>query len=356
MKNVDGNCSNSRRLAALKGRKNQQSQQNELIQRALLSNAATGKVTKFSDSEEEETPDSFDILHDVEDDKAEIFTEKPQFFGTKGEKMMSLQSKIGADDRFQLDERFQSDPDSDFSEEDPEERELSNEREVLYGTMNSVLSGMGLDSRIANKSASQPAVDKFVRFDPTDDTHQQFLVDDRKEAISNPDPAIKEAVVDEVLPISADITNPVPAVDSNTFYEVKANFNTTEAKPDQDTFSFKFNFEVEESKKIADSDFGEAEKVHIKQLQNDSSDDEEPMDTEDQVQCINKMKKIEKPYFFYSINPNPSKQFPCRFVRTKTQEEIQNDWIEKRQDLTAEYKKRHKDAIRFQKKITSKVS
>ena len=350
--------SNQKRLAALHNKKVTQSSQRELVRNAL-SDKAVNKVTRFSDSDDD-PPDNqkiTDILYDVEELDNVSFDIKPQFHGKKGEKLMSMQSKIGSDDRFQLDERFESDSDSHDSSdsEDSETKELNSERQSLYNTMDSVLADCGITALKHNPTAeNQHVVDQYVRFDPTDASHEKFLI---PQSSQNDD---KSSETEKTMPHTTSdkdddekVDEDKPIVDNSAFFEVKTDFN--KAIADTNGFSFKFDFAIESSQTDTQKtvDF-KAEEYSIKQLQLDSSDEEAVMDLESSAsKDVNGNSQSSS--FFYSINPI-FKQGPIsQFRRIKTMDEIEKEWTDTRYQITAEYKKRHKDAVRFQKKFVTKT-
>ena len=350
--------SNEKRLAALHNKKVAQSSQRELVRNAL-SDKAVNKVIRFSDSDDDDPNNQkiTDILHDVEESDSVSFDMKPQFFGKKGEKLMSMQSKIGSDDRFQLDERFESDSDTHNSSDsdDSETKELNSERQSLYSTMDSVLGNLGITAPKHNPAAeSQHVVDQFVRFDPTDASHEKFLIPKCPQNVEKPSYAEKtvQDTSDDVIE-EKNVDDDRPIVDNSAFFEVKTDFN--KAIADTNGFSFKFDFAIENSHTdTQETNDLKAEECSIKQLQVDSSDEEAIMDSESfDNKLVNEGPKSN--YFFYSINPI-FKQGPIsQFRKTKTTEEIEKDWTDTRYQITAEYKKRHKDAVRFQKKFVSKT-
>lgn len=351
--------SNKKRLAALQNRKLTQTTQNEVVRNAL-SDKAVNKITKFSDSDSESEHEQkiTDILHDVEENHDFEFTEKPHFFGKKGEKLMTMQTKIGSDDRFQLDERFESDSEScKEASEDEETIELNNERQLLYNAMNSILDNMGINSLKRNPNVeSQHVVDQYVRFDPSDASHEKFLIGkDLSGELNNRDDKSKEIEISADDKLDTKAPDSVPIVDKSTFFEVNTDFNKAIAVKSSDSVGFKFDFSIETTGTVNIDDNMEnmeAQEHHIKELMQDSSDDEDTIDQKGIV--TNNRKDSQRKFFFYCNDPEFKKVSTVDFKRTQTLEEIKEEWIAQRQRLTAEYKKRHKDAIRFQKKFVSK--
>lgn len=343
--------SNQKRLAAIKEKKNLQNSQSSLIKKALSDDLAS-KITKFSDSDDcsgDENVEikSNDILHGVEEDEDILFESKPQFFGKKGEKLMSMQSKIGSDDRFKLDERFQSDSDSKEAESsgDEEERELKNEREVMYGAMNSILNNLGLNCMKQNSATdTNQIVDNYVRFDPNDESHDKYLIKQDEPVVDTTTNGDCDEIEDKK--VSKNQTE-APVVDKNTFFEVKSDFTKSSG-------GFSFNFALsEELAPHRSEDPAEAETVKIRELQIDSSDDEETSTIPTKLNLSDTSTK--KPsIFFYTNNPLFKNPPESQFKRTKTMEEIEKEWTSDREQLTLEYKKRHKDAVRFRKKVSTR--
>ena len=342
--------SNAIRLAALQNKKLDSNSQNKAIHEAL-SDKPANKITKFCDSDNEScTDEPKDILQDVEELEFE-FSEKPQFFGKKGEKLMTMQSKIGSDERFQLDNRFEAGSGSEYESEDEQTKDLKSEQEIMYSLMNSALGKIGVNSNKHNPSQeNQHNIDQFVRFDPCDAAHEKFLIN------TNPKP---EDSVFSLIPESSNDQSPaeplqaLPAVDERTFFEVNTDFNKVIESNDSTSsgFGFKFDFHIDTPQSLPLQDTSD-EKMVIKELQNDSSDDEANLE-HDSFRV--EKSHVQHQMFFYSLNPQFKKEMSVSFKRNKSVEEIENDWLSNRQQLTAEYKKRHKDAIRFQKKFFAKA-
>ena len=342
--------SNAKRLAALKNKKKQQTQQALAIQKCLKDVAAsTNKVTKFSDSEPEEEENKItDILQDVESEGEEvIFSDKAHFLGKRGEKLMTLQSKIGGDDRFKLDTRFEDSGSGseDGSEGDEEVRELREERGKQYNLMDSILDQLGLNTRKPHPSTNKTC-DAFVRYDPTDETHTKYVVD-RTEKTTEDNIGVANENSEEIE-TEGNRESEAPVVDKNTYFEVKTDFaNTAPAETPVSGFKFGFSFDPEPAEKV-----GEAELVKIPELQHDSSDEEETMDMQSSSSVVKS--PATRSFFFYTQNPVFKDISSCNFVRTKTLEEIETQLVTERAQLTQGYRKRHKDAIRSQRKLSTK--
>jgi len=63
---------------------------------------------------------------------------------------------------------------------------------------------------------------------------------------------------------------------------------------------------------------------------------------------------VNRPFFLYTAHPDGKWKNKVNFMRTELMSEIEAEWLAKRETLTQEYKKRHRDALRFQKKLKVK--
>ncbi|NXA76638.1 NOL8 protein, partial [Thryothorus ludovicianus] len=204
---------NQRRLAALEERHRERELQKKLIQGAL-SNLDTQRAGKHkhiifdSDVEDEAEVDEvskkaaflffsvcvtkekstpkpsgrlFDSSEDEQEDTDdERFKIKPQFEGKAGEKLLQLQSRFGADERFRMDARFLESDSEEEAETNSlkadEEEELAAEKKKNLQILGSLLN-INLEQPKPNKTAT--SVKKFkdinaLRYDPTREDHAVF--------------------------------------------------------------------------------------------------------------------------------------------------------------------------------------
>ena len=338
--------SNVVRLAALQNKKLENNSQSRAVHQALAEKSFN-KTIKFDDSDNECSSKKQifqDILADVDESMCQ-FLEKPHFLGKKGEKLMTVQSKIGPDERFQLDSRFQSESENESQSEDEQTVELKNEQGLMYNIMNTVLDEIGVNPGKQHPSfENQHNIDKFVRFDPCDSAHDKYLIkNDTNVSVIEPTEIQTKDFTDEAMPL----------VDERTYFEVNSDFNKV-LKPNAlsggaDGFKFDFNIDKYQTPPLQNIS---TENYIVRELQQDSSDNDECFD---KTAFSEKLTPKLKQFFFFSLNPRFQMDIPLLFKRDKSMEEIDKKWLSNRQELTIEYKKRHKDSIRFQKKFCTKT-
>uniref|UniRef100_A0A8C5UBD1 Nucleolar protein 8 n=1 Tax=Malurus cyaneus samueli TaxID=2593467 RepID=A0A8C5UBD1_9PASS len=155
---------NQRRLAALEERHRERELQKKLIQGALSNlllffsfcatkaKSASKPSGRLFDSSEDEQEDTDD----------ERFKIKPQFEGKAGEKLLKLQSRFGADERFRMDARFLESDSEEEGETDSvkadEEEELAAEKKKNLQILGSILN-INLEQPKPNKTGM--SVKKF---------------------------------------------------------------------------------------------------------------------------------------------------------------------------------------------------
>lgn len=249
---------NEKRLMSLKAKAAQSKSQHELL-RSAFSSLDTGglqgnKKIVFTDSEEEGSengeaaPSHVGKRHILFDDDGEgddagdldkveeDFRVRPQFEGKKGHKVWQLQSRIGTDERFRLNERFvESDEDSNEStHDDIANMEVTGEKERNLKILQDVVGRNVLeDTKLARKKAVFRDTEK-LRFDPTRADSSRFEIKKEPTAVS------KKKKKKEVPP-----TELPPEVSSQQFYEVSAalqNALGSRSKTEEKPFSFSHMF------------------------------------------------------------------------------------------------------------------
>ena len=212
---------------------------------------------------------------------------------------------------------------------------LIEERRVQYAIIDNVLERLGHTPKGEPKNTS---MEPFVRFDPTDVHHDQFVV--KHEGNKESDCKQTNTTTD---------TKPLPEVSSETFFEVNTDFNQTISSLNHTSSGFKFSFDIDEGDKAVTG----VEQV-LQTTTIDSSDDEKFECFEDSTHKDSS--KIQREPFFISLNPKFKSNECHNMICEKSEEAIREDWIKVRNKLTNDYKKRHRDALRFQKKLSSKES
>ncbi|EEC03941.1 conserved hypothetical protein [Ixodes scapularis] len=237
---------NAKRLASLERRVAQARSQKELLRSALTSvDAAAQKnnrKTLFEDSDEEEgnrhrttgpsaaarTPpltkfslfeeDSGEEPADEVEQLERDFRLRPHFEGKKGQKVLALQSRIGTDERFRLNERFlESDEDGDDShDEEVNSAEVGDERSRNLNILRDVLGGqLGEGPKTRPKPVFKDT--SRLRFDPAKEASSKFVV--KSDALPKP----KKKKGAEQAPETA----PPPEVSGEQFYEVSGALKST---------------------------------------------------------------------------------------------------------------------------------
>ncbi|KAG0420919.1 hypothetical protein HPB47_003178 [Ixodes persulcatus] len=169
--------------------------------------ARTPPLPKFSLFDEDSGEEPADEAEQLERD----FRLRPHFEGKKGQKVLALQSRIGTDERFRLNERFlESDEDGDDShDEEVNSADVGDERSRNLNILRDVLGGQLGDGP---KTRPKPVFKDTsrLRFDPAKEASSKFEV--KSDAL--PKPKKKKGV--EQAPEAA----PPPEVSGEQFYEV----------------------------------------------------------------------------------------------------------------------------------------
>lgn len=230
-------AANAKRLASLKERFAQSHTQQRLVQSALSSVNDMDRKRRivFEDTDEEEAgtktapvkqPRSaggtklalFDDEEAEEEENSDLqdFRLRPQFEGHRGHKVLELQSRFAADDRFRLSERFLESDDEEFSggtrDGDhsasmggPEPMDPEKERTRNLDILRDVL---GLEGALSRpKPIFKDAMQ--LRFDPAKDSAAKF------EIKPEPKQKTKKKKMQEEAAVAA-----VPQVSGKQFYEV----------------------------------------------------------------------------------------------------------------------------------------
>ncbi|KAK3744881.1 hypothetical protein QZH41_013764 [Actinostola sp. cb2023] len=332
---------------------------------------------------------------DVDDDESndditfdeQTFNAKPQFEGKAGQKLFELQKSYRGDSRFQLDKRFvDSDDDSededidiptatqpnddDINVDDDDDamvsKQLSQEKSMAMSVLRGIL-GVNIGSKYGDGSTRN---DKFknsnsLRYDPTRDDHAQFEQKPKKD--SSPEPSVQETQQS-----SADVMSSVPEVTSEKYYDVQTDALTEmfadkkKDEPSMAAFTFLSSQDDPGDEASATVEWGEAEVLQSKpwnpvMLPYDSSGDEQEQDDEmideDQQPRQDKQAFQDERFFFHFGDADLENRVYEQenvFMRTETLEQLNQHWVNTRSELTQDYKKKHKDALRRHSKMAAK--
>ncbi|XP_032233354.1 nucleolar protein 8 isoform X2 [Nematostella vectensis] len=309
------------------------------------------------------------------DDDDVGFAPKPQFEGKSGEKLFKLQASFKGDRRFQLDKRFIDSDGEDQEEEkidvidsssrcldntdDDVTMQLAREKDMSMAVLQKMLGGSLVASLHQNTAHIEVFRDSTkMRYDPSREDHEdyeQIVNKTPKQTSKEPEPEVSpKSESAEALKVTS-----APEVTKDTFYDV----NTTSlaemfgSKKEESSASFLFLGNTTGSDEESPAkDIGEMEVLHKvgwhqEKLPYDSSSDDEEEEKEEEKDL--KQETADGELFFFQQN-DPRLGDETTFTRHASLEEITNRWVRMRRDLTQDYKKKHKDAVRRKTKMESK--
>uniref|UniRef100_A0A915AUJ6 Uncharacterized protein n=1 Tax=Parascaris univalens TaxID=6257 RepID=A0A915AUJ6_PARUN len=178
--------SEAQRLESCMQRRQLETRRQAIISRALngVDSIATSKKIVFHSDSEGECIEEASIekkargipLFDDEED-GDIEDIEPSIsnrhFGSKGAKLMLMETKFGNDERFRLSEKFLEDGDQD--EEGDEEVEAGKERRATLAILSKVLGKSIRTTKSTGSGIHFKRAAPFSRFDPDDEDHLQWL-------------------------------------------------------------------------------------------------------------------------------------------------------------------------------------
>lgn len=443
---------NQRRLAAMEQRQKEAEQQKKLIQEALAevdttkankskhivfcsddesdcgeeqstSNVPTPKKSLFqnSQSDEEDINEKelqafekeslsekmsekqavsklFDSSED-EDEDNETFKIKPQFEGKSGQKLMQLQSRFGADERFHMDSKFLE---SDDESETPENKSSQNACELEEEKKKNldILQNLINDKIVTSNSSKVPAKGMMFRdistlhYDPTREDHASFETKtEQKESKGARRKKREEAkklpeVSQEIYyNVTADLKSVFGTTHQSVVEEKKIAWDKEEVREEKErakesqtadidaakespvpspspekkeSSGFKFSFfgDSTEADNATEKDEYKVETLKGAKVswqvdprfQDSSSEDEEVAAAdEDQTSAVKATQEAvstKRVFFFLRDDDERLKEGPKTFCRSAKLEDQRQQWEEKRTSLIEEYRKKHKDAKR----------
>lgn len=430
-----------KRLEAVKKRQIEHQQQKSVIKEALshIDKINVNKKIVFdSDSEEVEavsadksqSSDNVKTDSQLEQKKSTLFdTEtssdeeeldkarfniRKEFEGSKGSKLITLQSKYGNDPRFKLDARFiESDSDSEDedvhkSAEDPVEEERQRSLKILQA----VVGTKGLGIRDPQDKMKKKFKDiSVLKYDPTNEEHRQFEVKrapkESKKSAKNKDhsksketPQVEPVPVEELPEVSKEkyfkisdslkdaFTTSTP--DNAKGFSILAAFGANSIMDDQDldnqdsqaipipaTLRFnqlsldnRFNIEQDESSNDKDSgpsDSDESDRDKTKDLTDSLNDDQESVHSADSADSSNDdqevvplanstdscnidKKEVHSTNFFFTDNDSRLKDGE-KFYCVKGLDIVREAWNKKRHLLIESYRSKHKNFKRKHKSV-----
>nr|CAB3264396.1 nucleolar protein 8-like [Phallusia mammillata] len=318
-----------------------------------------------------------DILgldNDYSDDEIQI---KHQFEGKQGKKLLEIQSRTGMDARFKMDERFVESNSSSEENEASVDKQMdqTDEKRRNLAILQQVVGVAATAKALKRKSATFVDPDT-KRYDPTKEGHAQMEVKQTSDKVEKKKRKKKKK------------DKPVP-VDSSKFYEtstteLKSAFGKSQKEDNKDktedhseqndedaqTFSFlKMLGRDPEDDQSSDEDqlpyIHEdlppktekqklSEKFGKKVFKHDSSDSE--VEEDEKMEEEHKLDKgspqasaSTKPSTLFMLSPNDERllQGPRLFCSGKSMEEIRDEWLECKDVLKADYKKKHRNAAKL---------
>ncbi|XP_065190328.1 nucleolar protein 8-like [Sycon ciliatum] len=392
---------NATRLAGLNARTEAISQESRLITESLR--AVKSKSIIFSsDSSDEDKGEE----EEEEDSDSGRFGIKPQFEGKAGAKLLRLQQRVGADERFKIDSRFaeseSEDEEDNATNKDEIGKQLDEERARHLSLVSKML-GKRMHSRKPQMTNAEIMNIPSKRYDPNRPECAALELPARPATKKAPNISLDRFDNDEdsdglpsrhsIAAAKADIS-PAPKVSSERYFKssgkLKDLFSKTAA-----TGSFSFSFpggddaaaatgvKGDDTRKSSDdtrhtgstfnkgSDGNPVSTATGTQHQQrrrkpmwrpdavrDTSDEESDEDVgadDNSRPIVNAPVEGEK-FLFTMMNSEDALAQPhvkaalSRFRRTNTVEEIEEQWKENRHFLTQSYKQKHKDAMRQQRR------
>ena len=294
---------------------------------------------------------------DSEDDN-DVEVTKPKFEGKEGAKLFKLQQKIGWDKRFEIDKRFldesgTSDGDTSNEQDDDDESVTSDEElkkeqqrnrdliEEMFGNTSSV---------VVPSKQTMPAVQ---RYDPSAIGSEALE--------KQPPPAKKK---NKKVTLNEDIKAPspttvspevhTPKVSKKCFYSVSDSLKDT-LKASEDGHLFNFTTSTPKDKNITAtiaSVTSTKAPNWLLNLQNDGDDDETSAsdETGSTMEFPSDDGRKRTLFFFHANSAELRNRLDCpdtKFHRTCSLEELEAKWPQTRARLKEQYKRRHRDALRW---------
>ncbi|XP_011501845.1 PREDICTED: probable RNA-binding protein CG14230 [Ceratosolen solmsi marchali] len=318
--NVNVNESDKQRIMSLTKKKQAFKMQKQAIHNSLkfVDNKNSNKKIIFNDNleiqnSEQKTLHKKSTLFNSDDEDQENYEWNEDELDAKANlkyKLHKLQTHIGNDKRFVLDERFIDDDDDKINEmkgENKDNQSELNDKEWQRDSFGNV-SGQSIETTDHQDTAKKKI--RMVRYDPTASNHQDYEIITEK---SKCDKTVKKKEKIKDTEIKADI--PVP-VSNEIFYDVSQNLITSLNKNEQFSLLQTFGRTVPntDNKNEINSEVEETIKFNFnhntKKMKYDSSDteDEEEISEENKGTLPKSTKSLEfnvqnDRLFFYDNDP-----------------------------------------------------
>lgn len=289
-----------------------------------------------------------DSEHDSEDG---MEVTKPKFEGKKGAKLFKLQQKIGWDKRFEVDERFLNTSDSSSDESTPAEqddeagsshdedlrKEQQRNRDLIEEMFGNTASAMVPQSQ---------TVTKVLRYDPSAMG---------SELLEKQPPPVKKTVkkVEDVKapspPTEQLQETDKPEVSKECFYSVSDSLkDVLKTAEGGHTFNFTTSTPKDTNSSTTMVTGSKNTPNWLLNLQDDNSDSSGSDETASTIPHSEGQKRT---LFFFHASSSELRNrldYPdTKFVRTCSLEELEAKWPQTRARLKEQYKRRHRDALRW---------
>ncbi|KAI6653771.1 Nucleolar protein 8 [Oopsacas minuta] len=348
--------SNEARLQAMEDHVKRMERTNNIISESLKGRTIPESKHVTFDSDSDDNIDNKvngnkhkDIFgeDDSESDTEYQLPDKPQFEGYSGAKLFKLQQQSRNDDRFQLDERF-AEALSEKSETGEKLDTFVVEKQKNLQILGDIL---GKDIR-AQKRSVRDIVD-LIRFDPTLDCHKRYIL--QKEDRENTD------VVDTSLRNTSEIIE-IPEVSKQTYYKyentksIASLFGKTQS--DDKIETGRFNFDIKESEQVKLSQTYSFERIQVSTVsQLIDTEYHFAKDSESELGNVESRNVVEETgtrnFFFFHTNNSKFRNRidDIKFYRKQDIDTLNREWHEKAALLMRDCKRKHRDAIRWKRKI-----
>lgn len=354
---VQNKASDIVRLASIKEKEKRKELHKQQIRDALQGEAKNQNHVTFSDSDDEDSESKkkkfADNLLGLEDVDESDNVLEPRFKGKNTEKLLNLQSRYGNDNRFRLDDKFAEDSDSSSENETPVADDGINEEAKRNMLLVDQIIGHVTKPK-KTKPAEMFSARSGQRYDPNtkngmelEVTTKNIPVPIKKKKPVKPQPDAVESTPDltKFFNVSTDVLK-------NTFTH-----DDTINTPGKQSHTFSFLDSLKQDPDLKNN-IVESEKINSPQaipMQTNASDYDSSSDDEQEARMI-----IDPPdtaskavsvtpttTFFPKSTSDPLIAAAAQnFCWNKTYSEMQKEWLEVKDILMKDYKKKHRDAMR----------
>ena len=280
---------------------------------------------------------------------------KPKFEGKFGAKLFKLQQKIGWDKRFEVDKRFLNTSDSSSDEcvsaEQDDELESSGDEELRkeqQRNMDLIEEMFGNTSVIVPQSQTVPEV---LRYDPS--AMGSELLE------KQPPPVKKKVKIVEDVKASTPPTEQLqeadkPEVSKERFYTVSNSLKDV-LKTAEGGHTFNFTTSTPKDKPSTSTTVTSSKTPNwLLNLQDDDHDESSGSDEDETASTTGLHSDGQKRtlFFFHANSSELRNRLDCpdtKFVCTCSLEELEAKWPQTRTRVKEQYKRRHRDALRWQR-------